>query len=500
MDEGTYMNIAFISNHIKTIFFHGIARKLESIGFNVFWISPSRLASEWLAANGVASGRQLDLSTFGPEWTNGKPLLSDEVREIAKQEVDGGWNVNNIILMDRLLSRKPYDYALKHISVILREIPRFLADNRIEYLCSEHVWTLELLTTHICDQLGVMNVEPMGSRIPGESFCFYKGNLQDQVVPIREVTNEDRERAAEFHDEYLLRKPRPYGYSLLHTPRPELNWLPKLFANLMREIQDPYDETRRPFRQVISYRSSEALMARTALRSKYFSFPDPEPKRPYVLFPLQVQPESSIDVLGALFSNQIELVKTLSRTLPSTHDLYVKEHPGGLGNRSAHDYNKLRQLPGVRLVHPHADTFSIISKADLVVGISNTVMYEAALLGKPAVSIAPMYFGDLLLCNGFNPYEGSLARMLELARKSYAGPGCKEERRAKNIEFLAWLSAQSFPGNINDPRSDPSCIEQANLDNVADGFVQLLRRRKAILNRTDQSLHIAKGTESRTHN
>ena len=44
---------------------------------------------------------------------------------------------------------------------------------------------------------------------------------------------------------------------------------------------------------------------------------------PFVIYPLHTQPESSIDVAGAFFSNQAELIKSISRSLPIGFDLVM---------------------------------------------------------------------------------------------------------------------------------------------------------------------------------
>ena len=127
--------------------------------------------------------------------------------------------------------------------------------------------------------------------------------------------------------------------------------------------------------------------------------------RPFALFLLQKQPESSVDVIGSPFTNQYEVIRALTRLLPFGWEMWVKEHPNAIGDRSVAYYRELKRLPGLRLIDPFADTHGLLSCAALTISISGTASLEAALLGKPAITIAEMYFGKVLLRNGFNPFQ-----------------------------------------------------------------------------------------------
>ena len=58
-----------------------------------------------------------------------------------------------------------------------------------------------------------------------------------------------------------------------------------------------------------------------------------EIKEKFILFPLHVQPEQSIDVAGRPFTDQIAYIKQLAKILPIDIVLVVKEHTHALGSR-----------------------------------------------------------------------------------------------------------------------------------------------------------------------
>ena len=48
----------------------------------------------------------------------------------------------------------------------------------------------------------------------------------------------------------------------------------------------------------------------------------------YVYFPLQFEPERTILISAPYYTNQLELIKNIARSIPVDYFLYVKEHPG----------------------------------------------------------------------------------------------------------------------------------------------------------------------------
>jgi capsule polysaccharide modification protein KpsS len=81
------------------------------------------------------------------------------------------------------------------------------------------------------------------------------------------------------------------------------------------------------------------------------------------------------------------VIELLSRSIPATHHLLVKIHKSDAANYSLAQFDRMRSLPGVKLVRPFADARKFIERADLVVAIQGTMGLEAALLGKPVIML-----------------------------------------------------------------------------------------------------------------
>jgi len=140
--------------------------------------------------------------------------------------------------------------------------------------------------------------------------------------------------------------------------------------------------------------------ASDAVRRAYVATRYIEPLRPreqFVYFPLHAQPEPSTGVLAPMHLNQAALVEQVSRSLPMTHKLYVKEHPRMFRDnpRAVRTYRQITSLPNVRLIEVGTDSHSLIADSDAVVTPTGTPAFEAVLSGKPAITCGEAHFNVL---------------------------------------------------------------------------------------------------------
>lgn len=112
----------------------------------------------------------------------------------------------------------------------------------------------------------------------------------------------------------------------------------------------------------------------------------------FAFFPLHFEPEVSIQVFGRSFQNQIEVVRNIARALPFRMPLLVKEHPRSLGFRPWQYYRKLLEIPNVRFVDPLLPAQIVVQHSSLVAVISGSIGLEAAVQGKPVITLGtPAY-------------------------------------------------------------------------------------------------------------
>jgi hypothetical protein len=121
-----------------------------------------------------------------------------------------------------------------------------------------------------------------------------------------------------------------------------------------------------------------------------FSYTDLGSIKKYVYFPLQFQPEASIDVVAPYFNNQLEMARLVAMSLPDDFALVVKEHPAMVGYRTPSFIKKLARTPNVKVVDYRISSEHVLKGANLIVSANSTSLVEAAFYIKPAIQ-----FGNL---------------------------------------------------------------------------------------------------------
>jgi hypothetical protein len=466
------MALCFVSNKELTVSYSDIARRLQKEGERIVWLSPSTRWSRWLIAEGWPSDDVLNLPDFAKEWQN---LEQDKaIAELAGTEAEAPETVSNVIQMCRNLRRMPPRFAYAYLAVARRHVEPFLRNKDVEVVFGEGTWGFELITWLICQRHGIPMLTPGSTRIPGDRF-FFADAVSSDFLSVNEVTENDRVWAEQFLAEWLDRPVQP-GYMVPHAQGYKsfrARWLNELAIGLFRPHLNRHDATLWPLGSRIADRVTRLV---NALTFRYLPPHRPAPVgERYVLYPLHHQPEASIDVFGSLNSNQVALIETLSRLLPTTHKLWIKEHKGGISDRSFTWFDRISRLPNVRFIDPWQDIYRLIRGADLVVTISGTAGYEAALMGVPTVGLSKVFFAPLLSNrpgHRSHPLEWSMTEILSEEKTPKQGGAT----RRRSAEFLAHLYANSFPGNPIDLEAPASRRAQPDyLRLESEGFSSFIR-------------------------
>lgn len=118
---------------------------------------------------------------------------------------------------------------------------------------------------------------------------------------------------------------------------------------------------------------------------------------PFVYFPLAVDLERNQLVLTPYYTNQIEIIRHIAKSLPVGYKLYVKENPSQVTRewRKISDYKEIMDIPNVTLIHPSFHQEHLLKNCSLVITIGGSSGFEAACYGKPSIVFADV--GYLLL-------------------------------------------------------------------------------------------------------
>lgn len=472
MTDGTpSQTIAFLSNQTLTPAQKHLADRLEASGYRCVWLVPGKRWDRWLADQGVPDDRRLPLYAL---TESSKSLPVDMAKAIL-----GAWEQEDrpraaaLIRMDRLMKDWPKDRAWQVLAAYGQAIDRFLRDQQVVACFGEQTWAWEMLTALIARSQGRGAYFYSTVRIPSERWGIFEP-ITHRLVHWRAPSEADEAWAAEFLATWRTRPARPF-YAASHPSAMSFRryWWDELRRRLRPQAEAGEDITVRPMRQAIADRLRLAWNAARLRLSPPFE-PAPASGR-FVLFCLHHAPEASVDVLGAPHADQSHLIERLARLLPASHELWVKEHPDWLGDRSPSWLRQIGALPNVRLIDPAASTFDLLKRADLVVTITGTVGYEAALMGRPTVALMPLFFDPLMRISAADfpdPLGWPIQRLLTpLSEISQA------RHEAECRSFLARVHAITFDGfpdrlarAVQQGRAD-----SAEFDATALGLLSFLR-------------------------
>ncbi len=425
-------------------YYENLGKALEDAGFEIFWIyilqSDANKHNNMLT---TPSDRILDTTA------NFCPDLSDAERcrkELAVLERVGSPRINDIILMDRILRNKSYAFALCYLNHLQNVLTKFFIENSIAIVSSGRDNALQMISMLICQKLNITWVAPTRARIPHNMYMFASTHETECILDIRPPTNEDRVWAEEFLLDFRSVRIKPALKAATSDFIGVFKMMPKhakLFLMLIRASFIDYnnDFARYTINQIIwMYLKRRLNLITFKLFPPYSSVGN----RPFCLYALHTQPESSIDVAGSYFSDQIALITFISRSLPVSLELYVKIHPTDVDGKSILFYKKIAMLPGVRLINYSVDSMDLVHKASIIFTLTGTIGYEAGLMGKNVVTFAKNYFNRMptvYYCDS----PPKLPALIDSLLKAKPPENLSESL----VTFLANLKAQSFAGEFN---------------------------------------------------
>ena len=107
-----------------------------------------------------------------------------------------------------------------------------------------------------------------------------------------------------------------------------------------------------------------------------------------ISFFLHTEQEKALLIAAPFFTNQLEVMRHLVKSLPVGYRLLVKEHPSMelRGWREILEYKEMMNMPNVKMIHPDADTLELIKDSKLVISINSTAGFEALFYNKPSMN------------------------------------------------------------------------------------------------------------------
>ena len=191
--------------------------------------------------------------------------------------------------------------------------------------------------------------------------------------------------------------------------------------------------------------------------------------RPFVYFPLHLQPEMTTASIGHRYVDQVMALEHLRKKIPPAWYIYVKENPKQTYfMRDTDFFKRMERIPQVVFIDKTYDTYSLLERCKLVSTITGTVGWEAITGGKSV-----LIFGDAWYKNfpGVFSYQDNI----DIDHIAEHKPDFQEVQNALNM-LMSKMGQGIVEASSAVAVSDYS--HEKNCEMIYNYFKQILAERK----------------------
>jgi hypothetical protein len=466
------VNLLFLSNWERTETWIAAGTELERRGHKVFFVVTRDVYLKSALEAGFPRDRILWLTRQAARSAD----VAGSLERLAALEARTGERVSDIILMDRFLRSEKQAWALRYAAFVFDRLDQFIAVNGIELAVGQPDNVPDLIAGMILKDRGGAYAAPFEFRMPTRRFMLWDSRLEDRphitgAATPAEVTPVELDEARAVRDRVTRGLKMRQVAARIGAPSVGAGFIRRLMRGLLYRAlivsrHDVYMYTARSAIFDLKYHMTPINHRRLA-RVWRRLFEQPVEGERFVFYALNYSPEHTLDVEAPHFVSTFETVRNIARSLPLGVKLYVKEHPTGLGLRGPGELERLKRLPGVRMIDPWVDSHALIKSAELTVSLSGTVSLEASMYGRQTAILSDIFIANFSTCRRIAaPWEVGPALSL---------PPLPHDPDA-DLRYLAWLISNSHPGTVIEPLVDRSSLDTVNVSRIADGLEKVIGR------------------------
>ncbi len=433
-------NYLFITNSNKTLLYNKIADELScQKDVNVYWIVTSKkYISLVQPKNYLLINRGIDLNSYG-----------------SSIEIE---SLNEILYSDRILGCTKNDKKILEVSA--EKIYLFIKGKKINYIIGELTTSIELITYRVIKQY-FSEVKYLML----QNFKLYKDNfvvLSDEYLKTEHVFENINNDVTVLGQNKIGVAREASKIAKTANRKFKIKGILDHFVKIFIGKDYPLDDLTVPDSRILQRLIRGANKVFRFYYYKYFVkkiLSDELPDK-YILITLHKTPESSVDVVGRYYEDQLTNIINLWRKIPNDVYIVIKEHKSALGDRGKRFYGVLKSFTNILIVSEQSDIEELMKNALFVSSISGTSAFEAAKLGVKSVIFSDVYFAKLQMIKSITPKYLRSHTFDELLNDGFDGVSFDE--------FLEEMRKSTWKGRISDPLIDPSVLEVSNIQSIAN--------------------------------
>ena len=439
------MRILFVENRSATLLWSQAAAGLESNGHEVFWIVQNHVYAP--RTNNV------HIIPYPLKCSHKDSILSPDLVAIAS--TDRG--------------KRYFGLSSQHYAYYHREIEKVIADVMPDVVFGEATQFHELMIINSCKRRNIPYLAPNATRYPAGRTVFFKNDSLDPVGGSGESFT--KEVALDLIQRIVNRSVIPS-----YMEPPKRTWQKKIIrlSEYGRIAWGWFCGERyitpSPLRRIILDRKHVSAVREWDKLASERTLPDPKIHKRWVLFPLQLQPESNLDVFGQPWINQQETMVRAAAALQKIGGyLVVKPNP-----KSKYEMDPALVAAAEKQENviplPHSSLMSeVFPSAPLVLSVTGTVILECIFAGK---CIATLGEHELAYLNGVchiaqpedvaEILEGAIGKTLYRASSDDA------------INTIQWLNKTSYDSLLWDPVTRPDLLGPDTVHKLQAAFCDVI--------------------------
>ncbi|MDP4491809.1 hypothetical protein [Vibrio sp. AH4] len=341
-----------------------------------------------------------------------------------------------------------FESGTSHYYYYYQSIKSYISKFKPNFVIGESTLFHELITIEVCKELGVKYITPSTCRYPVGKFSLYVNGTLD-VLNYRDCMVENYHY--QMIEDVVCRNKTP-DYMKRQKGLRNIMLKSRLVYNkifsLLSWLEGERYNTPSPFKKFVI--TIENLINQKKLERISLKDCENIDWENTVLYPLQMQPESNIDVWGYPYNDQTINLKRLVESLPPGKIVLIKPNPKSKYELSSDLVSLISSLDNVHAISSSIAMDDIFDKIETIYTVTGTIGIEAVLAGK---SVITEKSSKLLGYPNVSYLDGS---EIKLSVPIYS----KES-------LMSNLDGNSHVGLISDPIFSDYSVSVENIENIS---------------------------------